>query len=125
MKIYKLPDLSKTNNGKEYCLGCEDLNTHAVYVVYGRLSPNETSREVEPLKTHEAILYLIKGEISVTGNGTDFTISSGEAFHIKEGESVELKNLSDRESIYLMAGGNTRDEPQRQSEEPSTTPSTE
>jgi uncharacterized cupin superfamily protein len=108
MKIYKLPDLSETNNGKEYCLGCEDLNTHAVYIVYGRLSPNESKRELTPLKEHEAILYLIKGEIRVTSEGTDFTISSGEAFHINEGECVILENLSDIESVYLMAGGNAR-----------------
>ncbi len=107
MKIYKLPDLSQTNNGKEYCLGCEDLDTHAVYIVYGRLSPREANREAAPLKGHEAILYLIKGEISITREDKSFTISSGEAFHIKEGESVMLENLSDKESVYLMAGGNS------------------
>ena len=108
MKIYKLPALSETNDGKEFCLGCDDLDTHAVYVVYGRLSPNESNRKVMPLGGHEAILYLIKGELSVTGACGVFSISSGEAFHIKDGESVRLENLSDKESIYITSGGNAR-----------------
>ena len=108
MKIYKLPALSENDNGKEYCLGCDDLDTHAVYILYGRLSPNEANREVRPLEGHEAILYLIKGEIKVTNKDSDFTISDGEAFHIKDSESVLLGNLSEKESVYIMAGGSSR-----------------
>ncbi len=108
MKIYKLPVLSQNDDSREYCLGCDDLDTHAVYILYGRLSPNESKREVTPLEGHEAILYLIKGEIKVTSKDTDFTISDGEAFHIKDYESVILGNLSEKESIYIMAGGNSR-----------------
>ena len=105
MKIYKLPTLSENDDSKEYCLGCDDLNTQAVYILYGRLSPEESNRELTPRKTFEAILYLLKGEIQVTKEGRDFTISKGEAFHIKESESVNLRNLSDKESTYIMAGG--------------------
>jgi glyoxylate utilization-related uncharacterized protein len=108
MKIYKLPVLSENDDSREYCLGCDDLDTHAVYILYGRLSPNEANREVSPLEGHEAILYLIKGEIKVTREGVDFTISDGEAFHMKDNESVILGNLSEKESIYIMAGGNSR-----------------
>lgn len=108
MKIYKLPALSQNDDGKQYCLGCDDLDTQAVYILYGRLSPNESNREVGPLEGHEAILYLIKGEIKVTRGGVDFTISDGEAFHIKDTESVILGNLSEKESTYIMAGGNSR-----------------
>jgi redox-sensitive bicupin YhaK (pirin superfamily) len=108
MRIYKLPALSETNNSKEYCLGCDDLDTNAVYVVYGRLSREETERAVAPLKGHEAILYLVKGEISVSSASGVFSITCGEAFHLKEGESVILENRSDKESIYTLSGGNAK-----------------
>jgi glyoxylate utilization-related uncharacterized protein len=106
MKIYKLPLLSQNDVSNEYCLGCDDLDTNAVYIIYGRLSPGEPNREVKPVEGFEAILYLLKGEIKITRGGDDFTISDGEAFHIKKSESVVLENLNDKESIYIMAGGN-------------------
>ena len=108
MKIYKLPTLSQDDVNKEYCLGCDDLETQAVYILYARLSPNESGRLVAPIKAHEAILYLLKGEITVTKEGANFTISKGEAFHIKENESVTIGNISDKESTYILAGGNAR-----------------
>lgn len=106
MKIYKLPTLSENDNSKEYCLGCDDLDTNAVYILYGRLARNEPGRVVAPIEGYEAILYLLKGEIRVTKEGSDFTISEGEAFHIKNNENVTLENLRDTESVYILSGGN-------------------
>ncbi len=104
MKIYKLPALSESG-GSEYCLGCEDLGTQSVYMLYGRLMVGEDKKTVQPKTGYEEILLILNGTIEITKGNTVFTISNGEALHIKAGDKILLNNTGGKEAVYITAGG--------------------
>ncbi len=104
MKIYKLPALSETR-GAEYLLGENDLETRSLYMLYGRLMAGEDETTVKPKSGFEEILMVLNGILQVTKGGRLFNVSTGEAFHIKAGEKVSLKNTGKKEAVYITAGG--------------------
>lgn len=103
MKIFKLPQLAELSENGEYCLGPEELNT-SVYLLYGRLRPNEASRKIAAQAGSEEIICVVKGSIRVRCGKTSFSASSGEAFLLKD-QTFYLDNLGDDEAIYIAAGG--------------------
>ncbi len=105
MKIFKLPQLLESSTDGEYCLGFRDLNSHAVYLLYGRMRPNESGRRIAPGRGHEEIVYVVDGRLRVKNTTSSFMVSSGEAFHIRDDEVFFLENPTQREAIYIIAGG--------------------
>lgn len=108
MKIYRLPQLAESTPEGTYCLGFEDLNTCSVYMLYGRLRPNETAHKVVPAEGTEEIICVIKGSLKVKTGRSTFSVLAGEAFHLKESETVILDNTGDEEAVFIAAGGRCR-----------------
>lgn len=104
MKIYKLPKLAELQPDGAYRLGSEDIDTDAVYLVYGRLRPKETSKKITTAEGREEIICVFKGNIKVGAGKASFTVNSGEAFHSTGGQTFLLDNLDDEESIFIAAG---------------------
>ena len=105
MKTYDLKSLAKKEEEKEYVLGLKDLQTHAVYMIYGILNTSDKERKVHPGKGHEEILCIIKGEVKAEGQNETISLSEGEAMHLHENDIYYLKNIGESESSYVLAGG--------------------
>lgn len=103
MKIYKLPQLAELNPEGEFLLGPDEISTKAVYLLYGRMRPKETSRKLAPIDGHEQIICVIKGNIRAKCGKASFHVSAGEAFH--SSSPLVLDNMGDVEAIYIAAGG--------------------
>ncbi len=104
MKIFEIDRLANEQGG-EYVLGMKDLHTHACYMVYGVLGPNEADRLVKPGSGHEEILVPVTGPVHVTSERDDFVLEKGNAVHIKEDQSFFISNKTDQQVIYVLAGG--------------------
>ncbi len=123
MKIYKLPQLAEMSPEGDYCLGSKDLESDAVYLYYGRLRPGEKARTLKAAEGYEEIVYIIKGGLTVKRGRTVFQASAGEAFHCID--EVLIDNPNDDETVYIAAGGRTREalkdpvkEPHEQDQDP-------
>jgi redox-sensitive bicupin YhaK (pirin superfamily) len=108
MKTFEVEKLANDQGG-EYVLGMKDLHTHACYMVYGVLKPNETDRLVKPGEGHEEILVPVTGPVHVSADKGDFIIEQGSAVHIKEDESFFISNKSDNTIVYVLSGGHCRE----------------
>lgn len=127
MKIYKLPQLAELSPNNEYSLGPGELGG-SVYLTYGRLRPNETSKRLSPGEGREEIICILKGSIRIKSGKTSFTVGAGEAFHSKDAQVFLLDNLGDEEAVYIAAGGVSptaltpdADKPEAKTEEAETT----
>ncbi len=107
MKIYKLPQLAEMSTEEQYCLGVKDLESDAVYLCYGRLRPGENGRTLKTAEGYEEIVYVIKGGLMVKSGRTNFQAGAGEAFHYTG--TVFIDNPNDDETVYIAAGGRTRE----------------
>jgi len=105
MQTFNLKTLAKNEDKKEYVLGLKDLQTHAVYMIYGVLEPGEKDRKLHPGKGHEEILCIIKGHMELSSQNKTRTISIGEAMYLKEDDIYYIENKSDKTSHYILAGG--------------------
>ncbi|MFQ5975591.1 MAG: hypothetical protein ACE5J5_04675 [Candidatus Hydrothermarchaeales archaeon] len=105
MQVFDLKSLAGSEEKREYVLGLKDLNTHAVYMIYGILDTGDVERKVYPGKGHEEILCIIKGTVDVIGQNETVSLSEGEAIHLHEDGVYHLKNKSDVISYYILAGG--------------------
>ena len=103
MKIYRMPQLAESSPGGACILGPSELNSNAVYLVYGRLLPKETGRAITPKEGFEEVLYLAKGSVTARQGKKSFPVSAGEAFLVKD--SVSLDNNGADEAVYITAGG--------------------
>jgi len=92
MKTYDLKRLAKKEEEKEYVLGLKDLQTHAVYMIYGILNPGDKERKVHPGKGHEEILCIIKGAVKVESQNETISLSEGEAMHLHENDMRHYQN---------------------------------
>lgn len=106
MRLFNIAD--KVGEKGEYILGLEDTGSHACYLIYGRMHPFEKGRRLRPGNGHEELFMAIKGEFSVTGDFSGI-IKEGEAIHLKEEETCYLENLSNSVSIYVIAGGHSKE----------------
>ena len=110
MKIYRLTQLTEASPDDQYCLGFEDLKTHAVYLRYGRLRPGEKERRLSARAGHEEIVYVVRGKLLVKGENYEYPVGEGEAFHLKGGDSLTIENPADAEAVYVAAGGRAFEE---------------
>ena len=104
MKIFEMSTRAKESENGEYILGYEDTGSHSCYMIYGALRPREKQRLVKPGKGHEEIVLAVKGTLKVTGYWTG-TLREGSAFHITGDNECYLGNTSDRDAVYIIAGG--------------------
>ncbi|HLC18013.1 MAG TPA: hypothetical protein VJM57_03255 [Thermodesulfobacteriota bacterium] len=103
MKIYKLPQLADSSSSREFVLDEEAINTDAVYLLYGRLSPGESDREITPPDGYEEIIHVVKGTLNVRHGNSSFSVSAGEAFHPVG--PVFVDNPAREEAVFTVAGG--------------------
>jgi hypothetical protein len=68
MKVFELKNKAMNSESGEYILGFQDTGSHACYMIYGFLKPNEKGRVAKPGKGHEEIVLAIKGDLEVTGH---------------------------------------------------------
>jgi len=104
MKTFEMSTKALEAEDGEYILGHEDTGSHSCYMIYGALRPREKQRLVKPGEGHEEIVLAVKGDLEVTGYRTG-TLREGSAFHITGDNECSLDNTSDRDAIYIIAGG--------------------
>jgi hypothetical protein len=103
MEKFDLKEMAAQNNN-EYVFGSADTESHACYMIYGRLVPGEKGREIKPGKGHEEMLLAACGNFSVTGDFKGI-IEEGSAIHLSGEQYCYLENKGDSEAVYVIAGG--------------------
>jgi len=106
VKLYNVSDLALNNKG-EYVLGSADLHTHACYLVYGVLNPDEKGRVIKPGKGHEEIVCVVSGEVFLIGEKETFALKAGEAFYLRGEESYLMDNNGEGNAVYVISGGHS------------------
>jgi len=79
-----------------------------VYFGIGLLEPGEENRKVGPGRGHEEIFYLQEGKIEVKIENDMFIINEGELFFIPDKSKAIIKNLVDKKSKFMIAGGHVK-----------------
>ncbi len=90
----------------EYILGFQDTGSHACYMIYGIVKPQEKGRSVKPGERHEETVLAVKGELKVTGHYS-LSLQEGSAFHLKGEQECFLENKGEFDAIYIIAGGHS------------------
>lgn len=103
MKILNTKNHIQNLKTDEYILGADLTGSHACYMIYGVIKPQDAPRLIKPGKGHEEIVLIIKGKAKVN----EIILQEGESFHIVEDEYCFLENISDTELIYIIAGGHS------------------
>ena len=104
MKIIDLKQKVLKAEKREYVLGADDTGSHACYMIYGILEPNEKGRQLKPGAGHEEIILAMKGNIKISGYRSGI-LKEGLAFHIAGDNTCYLENNGDSEAVYIIAGG--------------------
>ncbi len=104
MNIFNVKAMAEDADG-EYVLGLKDLETHAVYLIYGYLHPGESGRKLFPGKGHEEVLCVVQGKVVVDVSGETISLKAGEAIHLKEDDEFYLKNPGTETAYYVLSGG--------------------
>lgn len=103
MKIFRLDALSEAADGKGCSIGPDELKSASVYLLYCKLAPNAAPKELRG-DDGEKVVYVVKGSLDARKGGSRFRVSSGEAFHLKENETILLENTGDKEAALIAAG---------------------
>jgi len=103
MKILKTINQIKSLKSGEYIIGADLTGSHACYMIYGVIKPDDKPRLINPGKGHEEIILIIKGKAKIG----EVILDEGESFHIVEEESCLLENISNDNLIYIIAGGHS------------------
>ncbi len=106
MIIYDISELASENKG-EYVLGSADLHSHACYLVYGVLNPDEKGRMIKPGKGHEEIVCLVQGEVMLRGESETFNLKPGQAVYLRGEESYLMDNNGEGNAVYVISGGHS------------------
>jgi hypothetical protein len=106
VKVFELKKNAVDSESGEYILGFHETGSHACYMIYGILKPNEKGRAVKPGEGHEEIVLAMKGDLEVTGSCST-TLRDGSAFHIKGGSECFLENKGNSPAVYIIAGGHS------------------
>jgi len=107
--IINMLDKCRESSDNEFFYGALiNKNIQDVYLGVGFLEPGEKEKKTGPGKGHEEIIYIINGEIDISGLEKNITLKKGEAFFIPDGSSVHLHNLTDQQCYYVIAGGHTK-----------------
>lgn len=105
MKILNTKNIISNLGSEEYIIGYELTDSHACYMIYGKINPEDKPRVVKPGKGHEEIVLIIKGKAKIG----EIILEEGESFHIVGEEFCLLENISGSELIYVIAGGHSED----------------
>jgi len=106
MKIFELKNEALKSENGEHILGFKETGSHACYIIYGILKPEEKGRLIKPGKGHEKIILAVKGDIEVTGHYSE-TLKEGTAFHVIGEHECFLDNKGISDAIYIIAGGHS------------------
>jgi hypothetical protein len=106
MKIFDLKNKAQISESGEHIVGYQDTGSHACYMIYGILRPEEMGRRVKPGHGHEEIILAVKGDIEVSGCYFG-TLKEGCALHIKGDSECLLENRGTVDAIYIIAGGHS------------------
>jgi hypothetical protein len=106
MKIFDLKSKAQISENGEYILGFKETGSHACYMIYGILRPEEKDRVIKPGKGHEEIVLALKGDIKITGYYSG-VLKEGSAFHIAGEHECFLENQGISEAVYIIAGGHS------------------
>jgi hypothetical protein len=109
MKIFEVKKRALSSEKGEFLLGFRETGSHACYMIYGVLKPEEKARRVKPGPGHEEIVLAMKGDLEVTGYDAG-SLKEGSAFLIKGEEECILENRSESDAIYIIAGGHSEAE---------------
>ncbi|MGD8758412.1 MAG: hypothetical protein PVH78_06025, partial [Deltaproteobacteria bacterium] len=58
----------KVGDSGEYILGAEQTGSHACYLIYGVMKPNEKGRKLKPGKGHEELFLAVRSNFILTGH---------------------------------------------------------
>ena len=105
MKVFRMDALCEALGGKECLLGPEELGSASAYLFYGRLCPGDPPKELFAKVGCEEIVYMVNGTLEARKGNSSFRINAGEAFHIKENDSILLENKSGKEAVFISVGG--------------------
>lgn len=108
MKIIDLKQKVLNTENREYVFGFHDTGSHACYMIYGILGPNEKGRELNPGSGHEEIILAMKGTIALSGYCAG-TLKEGMAFHIAGDNTCYIENTGNSEAVYIIAGGHSEE----------------
>ncbi len=104
MKIYDV--FGKTGDSGEYVLGFRDTGSHACYLIYGVLKSGEKGRELKPGTGHEEIVFVIAGDLQLSGHYTG-TLKQGQAIHLQGEQSCSADNSGTIDVRYVISGGHS------------------
>jgi hypothetical protein len=106
MKIFDLKNKAQISENGERILGFKETGSHACYMIYGILRPEEKDRVIRPGKGHEEIVLALKGDLKITGHYSG-VLEEGSAFHIAGEHECFLENQGFSDAIYVIAGGHS------------------
>ncbi len=104
MKIFKVRDKALHSERGECLLGFRETGSHACYMIYGILKPNDIARSIKPGPGHEEIVLALKGHIEVKGFYSG-SLKEGSAFHLQGDQECFLENFGEEDAVYVIAGG--------------------
>ena len=104
MKIFDV--IGKLQGTGEYLLGSHETGSHACYIIYGILQPGETGRKLKPGHGHEEIIFVLKGDLILTGTHPG-TLQQGQALHLSGDETVHAGNAGADAAVYIVSGGHS------------------
>ncbi|MCB9797218.1 MAG: hypothetical protein H6741_31405 [Alphaproteobacteria bacterium] len=90
----------------EYILGVADTQTHACYMIYGKLQPGESQRLLKAGAGHEELVLSLNADLVLTGY-FDGVLPAGQAILIQGEQTSFVSNPSDQVAEYVVAGGHT------------------
>lgn len=105
-KVFDMAGLAPRKGG-EAVLGLKDLDTHACYVLYGLLGPDDAPRPLRPGPGHEEIFVVISGAMKIQNQNETHTIQAGQAFYLKDEQPFQATAAGALETRYVAAGGHT------------------
>jgi len=106
---FKLLEKCSTCKKAEYYYGAKINNQiNDVYFGIGFLEPKEDNRKVGPGRGHEEIIYLQEGKIEVQIKNNTVILDEGELLYIPDKSKVMLKNLAEKKSQFMIAGGHVK-----------------
>jgi hypothetical protein len=110
--MVKVHDVQKAlPRSGEYIVGAEQTGSHACYLIYGKMDPEEEGRKLKAGKGHEEIFLAVQGNFVVVDDSPDaaskepIEIKEGQAFHLVGERRYRLKNATEMPACYVMAGG--------------------
>lgn len=109
LKPYDLPARALREGG-ETCLGLQDLDTHACYLLYGVLNPGDEPRVLRPGAGHEEIVLVISGAMRIVQGDESLTLQPGQAVHLRGEETWHAEAAGPLETRYVAAGGHSAGE---------------